>query len=462
MKYHLPFGTHGIRGPADRPPFTATHLSALGTALELFLSKNNQPARILIGLDTRESGPRILDGLLRGFSHLVTVCNAGVIPTPTLITLLTQKPEFNLGIMITASHNGAHDNGIKFFLQHGTDLNKSDEQRIQDLFDLTFSETPHKNALSCSVSAYPSAYAEYLAHIQPHFAPKFLAGITVGLDCAHGSASTYAPDIFTHFGATVVAINNSPNGTNINAACGSTHPENLQNLMLAQKCMVGFAFDGDADRVVAINHAGKIKDGDDLLVMLASANAQTEKTVIVSTKVSNSALGNALHTHNAVLISSDVGEHAVVEQMKKHNAPIGSEPSGHIVIRKHLMASDGIFAALCVMQAALARNNLALTTFEHNPHALENIRVAEKIPLAHPALAAVLASFTQTFPAAFQVVRYSGTESLLRVYVEAETQDHARFCASILADQLSTSIQTLSSPENAESSVPSAVDQRTA
>lgn len=462
MKYHLPFGTHGIRGLADQAPFTRAHLSALGKALELFMNENNYPANVLIGSDTRESCKRIQHDILLGFSSVATIHDAGVIPTPTLITILSKKSEFYLGIMITASHNPAHDNGIKLFIRHGADLSRSAEQRIQELFDSVFLNTFADNLLRCTVTNYPSAYSEYLAHIEPHFLPNFLSGLTVGLDCANGSTSAYAPAIFTHFGATVIALNNSPDGTNINATCGSTHPAGLQQLVVSQKLSVGFAFDGDGDRVIGVSVTGEIKDGDDLLFMLATLTTKDGKMPVVSTKVSNSALKAALFDYNAILISSDVGEHAVIEQMNNNNAMLGAEPSGHIVIRKHIMASDGIFAALSVLQAAQATNNLVLTTFKHNPHALKNVRVSEKIPLTHPSLANVMTSFSKKHPGAFHLVRYSGTESLLRVYVEAETQASATECAAILAEQLAAAIQTLTSPENIVNTQPEKRTQRTA
>jgi len=442
MKYHLPFGTHGIRGTANTAPFMPHHLNALGKSLQAFLAQKNLPQTFLIGSDTRESCERIKQGLLAGFSPQTIVEDAGIIPTPTLNLLLTKKPAFGCGIMITASHNPAHDNGIKIILQHGTELTKADELRIQELFATNFSDQQITTAPGCIIKPYESAFREYTDHIKTHFAPQFLAGHSIGLDCANGSTSTYAPAIFEYFGATVHTIHNQPTGTNINQSCGSTHPKDLQQLVQKQHLTVGFAFDGDGDRVVAINTEGNLKNGDDLLVLLSSNLPLQEQQIVVSTKLSNSALTNALSTRGTTLITSDVGEHAVVEQMKKHNAPLGAEPSGHIVIKDHLMSSDGIFAALCSMKASLDQNNPLLETFKHNPHVLKSITVRHKPSLSTEPLAAIIEAFTRNNPDIFHVIRYSGTEAVLRIYIEAETVTRAATCADNLAIELSAAINT--------------------
>lgn len=451
MKYHLPFGTHGIRGAASAAPFTRNHLHALGRALQIFLTQQNMPQTFLVGSDTRESCAQIKQGLFSGFLPHTIVQDAGVIPTPVLSMLLTKKPEFGCGIMITASHNPAHDNGIKIVLQHGAELTKADEHILQELFDANFSDHLIEAVPQCIIKPYKSAFPEYLNHIKGHFTPRFLAGLSIGLDCANGSTSAYAPAIFEYFGATVHAIHNKPTGSNINQSCGSTHPEQLQSFVQKNNLEIGFAFDGDGDRVVAINASGILKDGDDLLVLLASNLPAHIQHTVVSTKLSNSALKQALNLQGATLITSDVGEHAVVEQMKKHNAPLGAEPSGHIVIKKHLISSDGIFAALCIMQAALDKNNLFLETFTHNPHVLKSISVTHKPSLAIEPLASIIEMFSHNNPGVFHVIRYSGTESVLRIYIEAETLASATMCAENLAMQLVAEINdTLNLSPNAQ------------
>lgn len=440
MKYDLPFGTHGIRGAAHEAPFTQTHLQALGKALEELLQEQKLPPSILFGMDTRASGPHIKRQLSSGFSEAVTCFDANILPTPALIVLLTHDASIGCGIMITASHNKASDNGIKIFLQNGRELSKEHEQRIQTLFDEHFSQSKAVAHSLATINPYPSPYAIYLEHILPHFKPNFLSGLTIGLDCAHGSASVYAPTVFEHFGAMVTTINASPDGKNINEKCGSADPESLQNEVLKRNLQVGFAFDGDADRVVAVDKNGTLKDGDDLLVLLLADDPEPHS---VSTKLSNSALKKTLQNLNCNLILSDVGEHAVIEQMNAWHTNLGAEPSGHIIIRKHLMSSDGIFAALSVMDAALGQKNLALETFRHYPHALYNLPVAEKIPLTHPDLARILAETKTLHPDIVTLVRYSGTENLLRIYTEAEHQNEANALAAHLALSFSKTITRL-------------------
>ena len=447
MKYLLPFGTHGIRGSAQTAPFTPEHLFALAMALELLLETKALPKTILFGADTRESSPRIKTHLMAGFSQSTQILDALIIPTPSLIKTLNNNSFIGCGIMITASHNPAHDNGLKFFLQNGYELTKEDEQTLQRLFDSCFlahEAKAHKNLST----HYPQAFEEYLAGLTQHFPPHFLKGISVGLDCAHGATITYAPQIFRHFGANVTAINTMPNGKNINKNCGSTHPASIQKLVTNKKLSYGFAFDGDGDRVIAVNAQGKIKNGDDILFLLAKNSELNSEQKAVGTIMSNSALKKELGTYNIHFYTSNVGERALLDILEKQNATIGAEPSGHVILKKHLLASDGIFAALAILDTALTTNNPLLTTFPHHPHALKNLHVSKKIPLSTPELANIIESFKQMYAEFNILVRYSGTEPLLRIYVEKETEEQAELLATELTHALTVEFFKLTHPQS--------------
>lgn len=435
MKYLLPFGTHGIRGDAQSAPFTPGHLFALAMALELLVETKELPKTILFGSDTRESSARIKTNLIAGFSQSTRILDALIIPTPSLIKTLNNNAFIGCGIMITASHNPAHDNGLKFFLQNGYELTKDDEQTLQRFFDscfLTHATKAQKN----SATHYPQAFEEYLSSLNQHFLPHFLKGISIGLDCANGATITYAPQIFRHFGADITTINTSPNGKNINKNCGSTHPASIQKLVTNKKLSYGFAFDGDGDRVIAVNAQGKIKNGDDALFLLAKNSTLNVEKKAVGTVMSNSALKKELNSHDILFYASNVGERALLDVMEKQDAMIGAEPSGHVILKKHLLASDGIFAALAILDTALATNNPHLNTFTHHPHALKNLHVSKKIPLNTPELANIIEAFKQMHTGFTILVRYSGTEPLLRVYVEKETEEQAKHLAAELTHAL--------------------------
>ncbi len=199
MKYQLPFGTYGIRGNAQTHPFVAKHLKALGHAIELWMQHKGWPLNILIGADTRASSPRIKNELSAGFSQEAHIFDAGVIPTPGILALLKKHDHFGCGIVITASHNPALDNGIKIFLRHGAELQTVDQHAIQGFFNTCFNQPQHAPLLNAQRIPYATAASEYLAKLKKHFAPRFLSGLSIGIDCANGATSSYAPEIFEFF-----------------------------------------------------------------------------------------------------------------------------------------------------------------------------------------------------------------------------------------------------------------------
>ncbi|MBM3894029.1 hypothetical protein FJ366_00295 [Candidatus Dependentiae bacterium] len=439
MKYKLPFGTHGIRGNSSLPPFTQRHLHALGQALELFLEAKKFPKTILFGSDTRASCPQIKQFLSQGFSSTTHIQSAQNLPTPALIQILKKNLEIGLGIMITASHNPAHDNGLKFFLQEGKDLSTDDENLIQSFFSISFSSPYPYQESFYKESLYPSAFMEYFTQIKKKFAPQFLNGLRIGLDCANGAISEYAPVIFKHFGAQIYTINTKPDGQNINKNCGSNHPDELKALVLVNKLFCGFAFDGDGDRVVAISSTGELNNGDDILAMIATNPIRKKQGPVIGTIASNSGLKKYLEKNSLSFLASNVGENQVIKLMHEHSSNLGGEPSGHIIIKEYMMASDGIFTALALLDSILVNNNFSLSSFEHYPQASKNILTQIKPPLSTPELKEIIDSFTEIYPQSSILIRYSGTEPLMRISVEAPTMDEA----ATISQQLETKITTI-------------------
>jgi phosphoglucosamine mutase len=443
MKYQLPFGTHGIRGNAQQVPFTKKHLASLAQALELFIETKNIPKGIIIGYDTRTSAPFIKTTLCKNFTQALSIADAGILPTPALIQTLKKNPSFGLGIMITASHNPAQDNGLKFFLQGGVEISKEDEIRIQNLFDQSFLQPIDEAQTKSTNHSYDYSFELYFTQIKKKFAPRFLSGLHIGLDCANGATSSYAPIIFRHFGAKVTTINTSLNGSAINKDCGSNHPDQIKALVIANKLFCGFAFDGDGDRVVAINSHGMLKNGDDLISIIATNPIRKKQGPVIGTVMSNSGLKKHLSKNNLTFEACNVGESEVVKSMLKYQSNLGGEPSGHIIIKEYLLASDGIFAALAALDAILLTNNLSFTSFDHQPQLSKNISTPIKVQLNLPEIKTIIENYKSSYNDAQFLIRYSGTEPLLRISVEASTTQHAAMLLHTLSLDLSTAITQL-------------------
>lgn len=453
MKYQLPFGTYGIRGNANTHPFTPKYLKALGCAIEILLHHKKLPLKILIGADTRASSPRIRNELCAGFSQDIHILDAGIIPTPGVMALIKKHSEFGCGIIITASHNPAQDNGIKIVLQHGNELTAYDQNLIQNFFDIAREAPLQASVLGAEHTPYAAAAREYEIHLKKHFAPRFLAGTSIGLDCANGAVSEYAPAIFEYFGARVMTINASPDGKNINRDCGSNSPSALRNFVLKHKLSCGFAFDGDGDRVVGIDAQGNIKNGDDLLFTLATNPTRKRQGPIVGTTMSNSNLARAIAQLHRPFVAANVGELEVIKTMNTHGANLGGEPSGHIIAREYLMCSDGIFVALATLDAALMTNNMNLVSFHHQPQVLKNVTVTQKVALENPKLTAILEKYQLLLGKNTLLVRYSGTEPMLRILLESETLEQAQTYAHSLAQELIAAINDLATtPQSTTSS----------
>lgn len=441
MNNTLAFGTDGIRAHANEYPFTQKALHALGQAIAQWALEKYGTSRpgVLIGHDTRISCPRIKADLIEGLAQAnIDIVDGGILPTPTVYQLIKDNERFNFGIVISASHNPYYDNGIKLFDALASKLSKADEEYIISHFSRWYTEQDGSKApcLKSSVEIWSNAEQSYQKKIASHFPPDFLKGLKIVLDCANGATSHIAPDLFTQLGAEVITIANQPNGTNINAQCGATHPENLQKQVLEYNAHIGFAFDGDGDRLIVVNHSGSIKNGDDVLFLLLTLPEYATTQAIVGTVMSNQGFEQALDKLNKKLIRTKVGDKYVAEALASNKLALGGEISGHTIIYDYMPTSDGIFVALKILKAALITNNWELKTFTAFPQVLLNLPIKNKKDLNIEPFSTIVATYEKTLKDGRILVRYSGTENILRVMTEAQSQEQAKTTAQELAQAL--------------------------
>lgn len=423
MRKRQLFGTDGMRGVAGEPPLDEATVYAFGLALGRWAATRNAAShRVLIGMDTRESGLWISEVLAAGLTSSGAVVSfAGLVTTPGL-AWLTKTGDFAAGVMISASHNPFRDNGLKVFDHSGYKLPDETELELEEgIFEAL--------AAGVSVQRLPlpidpgldSRYLDYLAASFPHR----LDGRKLVLDCANGAAVHLAPALFERLGVEVVKLGCSPDGRNINQDCGALHVESLAAQVVAEKADGGFAFDGDADRCIAVGPSGKVIDGDGLL--LAAARRRKAQGLpceaVVSTVMSNLGFEKALERDGIKLLRAQVGDKYVLEMMKENNASIGGEQSGHVIFSDLATTGDGMLTALQAMDAVAGSGQSLeeLTAdFQSYPQELINIRVKEKLPIQNlPGVNAAIAAAESAFNGSGRVlVRYSGTEPKLRVMVE--------------------------------------------
>ncbi|HTB10480.1 MAG TPA: phosphoglucosamine mutase [Bryobacteraceae bacterium] len=433
------FGTDGMRGIAGEPPLDAATTFAVGTALGKWIGQHHFDPEVVIGMDTRESGPGIAAHVAGGLEQEgVRARFAGLITTPG-IAHVTRTGPFAAGVMISASHNPYHDNGIKIIDHSGFKLPDEQEHAIeQDIFAwLGTGEVP-KPAELATDHGLDQAYIDALAATLP----AGLAGLRLVVDASNGAATYLAPALFERLGATVDRIHCAPDGKNINLHCGSQHLESLRERVMETRADLGVAFDGDADRAMFISHSGKVVDGD--MVMLVAAlplHAGGRLTEVIATVMSNLGLELALKAHGIELVRTPVGDKYVLDEMVKRNAPLGGEQSGHIIFRDYATTGDGLLTALRVLEAMResGRDLDALTAeFVSYPQLLVNVRVKERRPLAE--LESVNAGIRRAqgeFGESGRVlVRFSGTEPLARVMVEGPAIDRVTYHAHAIADAI--------------------------
>jgi len=434
------FGTDGIRGVPGTPPLDDATLSATGRSLGAYLRRESPKPHVLIGMDTRESGPHIAALLAAGLAEAgASVAFAGVITTPGVACLVRQS-DFQAGVVISASHNPFHDNGVKLFSHAGMKFPDSVEEALEaDIFKHR-SEAPPKNIPA--LVADESLDAEYLAFLRSRLIPGAkLSGLRIVLDCANGAAYKLGPELFRSLGADVVAIAATPDGRNINAGCGSLYLEGLQQRVVAEDATLGVAFDGDADRALFVSGAGKVVNGDGVLLAAARFLKSQDKLTgnrVVATSMSNLGLERALGREGIALARANVGDRYVLEEMLRSGNVLGGEQSGHIIFLDDSPAGDGLLTAVKIASLVSMRGRLEslIDGFKNYPQIILNVKVGSKPPLdSLPEVSRALAEARTTLGDSGRVVlRYSGTEPLARVMVEAEHDaDVQRFSQSLAA-----------------------------
>jgi phosphoglucosamine mutase len=432
------FGTDGIRGRVGEFPVTPDFMLKLGWAAGMAFRKQGK-CRILIGKDTRISGYMFESALEAGLSAAgADVLLLGPMPTPA-IAYLTRTFHAEAGIVISASHNPHHDNGIKFFSGQGTKLPDEIEQMIEELLDtpMTVVESEQLGKVS-RIDDAAGRYIEFCKSSVP--SSTDFAGLKIVLDCANGAAYKVAPSVFRELGAEVAVLSAQPDGLNINADCGSTHVEALQAAVVAQQADLGIAFDGDADRVLMVDHTGALVDGDELLFVIARDLQERGKLQggVVGTLMSNLGLELALADLGIPFVRAKVGDRYVVAELLARNWQLGGENSGHLVCFQHTTTGDAIIAALQVL-LALRRRGQSLAEARQGlrkcPQVLVNVRFAGGVdPLEHPAVRDASARVTEQMAGRGRVLlRKSGTEPLVRVMVEGDDETQVRGYADELA-----------------------------
>jgi phosphoglucosamine mutase len=440
------FGTDGIRGVPGTPPLDDATLFATGRSLAGYLLGEHSAARVLLGMDTRESGPHIAALLAAGLSEAgASVAFAGVITTPGVACLVRQN-EFLAGVVISASHNPYQDNGVKLFSHAGMKFPDSVEETLEaDILKHRSDPPPEDPPLP---GADASLDAEYLDFLRSRVLPGTnLAGFRIVLDCANGAAYKLGPELFRTLGAEVISMGGSPDGRNINAGCGSLHLDGLQERVVRERARLGVAFDGDADRALFVCESGKIVNGDGVLLAVARHLKSQNKLKgdrVVATSMSNLGLERVLARDGITLARTSVGDRYVLEEMLRSGNVIGGEQSGHVIFLEDSPAGDGLLTAVKIasLVSMYGKIESLVEGLKDYPQVIVNVKVKTKPPLETlPEVSRALAEARSALGENGRVVlRYSGTEQLARVMVEAELDaDVERFSQS-LANALRSSI----------------------
>ncbi len=450
------FGTDGIRGKFGELPITPDFILKLGYVTGLVLiENNNNPARkpsVVIGKDTRLSGYVIEGALQAGFNAAgVDVHMLGPLPTPA-IAHLTRSFNADAGVVISASHNPYFDNGIKFFSADGKKLTDEMQSAINDKLTAIMDASNSDNSAIMPIldparlgknNRINDAKGRYIEFCKGSFPYQYdLDHLTVVVDCANGAGYSVAPRVMRELGANVIAINNKPDGININANCGSTHPENLQKAVLEYEADVGIALDGDGDRIVMVDEAGELVDGDGILYVLAT-QGQTKAEGVVGTLMSNMGLELALKDANIAFTRAKVGDRYVMQELEANGWILGGEPSGHILCLDKSRTGDAIIAGLQVLAVMQARGKALsdLTEgFEVLPQKLVNVRLSQmQDPFEHEELVAAFDKARATLEGRGRLlIRQSGTEPMIRVMVESDDEIECDVMANDLADKIKT------------------------
>ena len=440
------FGTDGIRGVPGTEPLDDATLYATGRALGAALRREHAAPRVLIGMDTRESGPHIAailaavlaqSGASPGF--------AGIITTPGVACLVRQD-DFRAGVVISASHNPYHDNGVKLFSHAGIKFPDAFEENLEAEILRLRSEPPPKS--SPALKADASLDAAYLESLRGRVLPgASLAGLRIVLDCANGAAYRLGPELFRSLGADVVATHVKPDGRNINADCGSLYLEGLQKRVVAERAALGIAFDGDADRALFVCASGKVVNGDGILLAAAryvKAQGRLKGARVVATSMSNLGLERVLAREGISLARVAVGDRYVLEEMLRSGSVLGGEQSGHIIFLEDSPAGDGLLTAVKIASLVALHGSLEslVSGLKDYPQTIVNVKVRSKPPLESlPEVVRSLAEARAALGGNGRIVlRYSGTEPVARVMVEAEHEAAVKRYSESLAAAVRASI----------------------
>jgi phosphoglucosamine mutase len=422
------FGTDGIRSVAGEYPLDPPTVRKFGAALAATLAADgDRQCRVIFGMDTRESGGWLRDEVAAGlFSGGTEAVDCGVISTPGLAFLI-RKSGFDAGVMISASHNPFQDNGLKVFNNNGLKLSDAQEKQVEDL--MLDGEITDPGSQTVPVRKDGMLLRHYMDHLKSVLAyPERLNGLHLLLDCANGSASAIAPEIFRHYGAEVTSIGDAPDGRNINLGCGSTHLELLAQRVVDSGADLGLAFDGDADRCLAIDRQGRILDGDHILYIAGrnlNRRGDLRGNAVVATIMSNFWLEERLREEGIDVYRTPVGDKYVLERMVADGFVLGGEQSGHMIFLQHGSAGDGILTGLLLLDLLRDEEHpleRIIDGIEPYPQLLINVRVKQKPNLLlHPEIGPVAAEVEAALEGIGRLVmRYSGTESLARVMIEGK------------------------------------------
>ena len=436
------FGTDGVRGVANSE-LTPEFAFKLGRVGGYVLTKDaKERPKVLIGRDTRISGEMLEGALVAGLLSIgAEVMRLGVISTPG-VAYLTRVMNAQAGVMISASHNPVADNGIKFFGPDGFKLTDDQEAEIESLIDAEEDTLPRPIGGDIgSVTDYFEGGQKYISYLKQTVDEEFL-GIHVALDCAHGATSQLATHLFADLEADISTMGASPNGLNINEGVGSTHPEKLAAFLLERGADVGLAFDGDGDRLIAVDEKGQIVDGDQIMFIIGkylNAKGRLKKNTVVSTVMSNMGFYKALEENDMTSVQTAVGDRYVVEEMRANDYNVGGEQSGHIVFLDFNTTGDGLLTGIQlvnIMKATGKRLSELASEMTIYPQKLVNVRVTDKYAVTQNELvAAVIAEVEANMAGNGRVlVRPSGTEPLVRVMVEAATVEACEAYVNRIAD----------------------------
>ena len=439
------FGTDGVRGKAGSYPLDPPTVRRLGAALVRVLGHGKPGVRLLSGRDTRESGTWIEQELAAGIrSQGGSLTTAGVVPTPA-VAYLTPRKGYTAGVVISASHNPFEDNGIKVFSGAGEKFTETLERQVEAMVEDASWAAPEGVAEEVPHIDYSTDYLNHLHDVLPKGSAS---GLRVVVDCANGATTTVAPRLFAGLGADAAFIGCEPDGRNINLDAGSTAPARLARTVVEGGYRLGIAYDGDGDRAIFVDGTGAVVDGDAVMLMCAKqlkAEGRLEGNAIVATVMSNIGLEIALREAGIELVRCPVGDKYVMEQMMRSGLSLGGEQSGHVIFAEHLFTGDGLATSLHVLRTmaatgrSLADLRSELTSY---PQVLLNLRVRERVDLATlPEVAAVIASVESRLAGQGRLlVRYSGTEPLLRVMLEGKDEAEIRRWGQEILDAVRVSL----------------------